>query len=141
MIGNTRRHERRRARRALLQVLFETDASGHALDDSLQFVLGLACLSEESNEFVRQLANQVAAHGKELDREIELHAPSWPVAQLPTVDRNILRLAIFEVRLGTETPPKVAINEAVELAKRFGSEGSRRFVNGVLGALMAASPS
>jgi len=132
---------RRKARRALLQVLYEVDTSGHALDNSLQWVLEQAHLGEQSDAFVRQLAHQVVAHYKELDDEIQRHAPSWPVEQLPVVDRNILRIAIYEVKLSKETPPKVAINEAVELAKHFSSESSRRFVNGVLGALMAASPS
>ena len=141
MSGSGWAHVRRKARRALLQVLYEVDASGHALDNSLQWVLEQAHLGEQSDAFVRQLAHQVVAHLKELDDEIQHHAPIWPVEQLPVVDRNILRIAIYEVKLSKETPPKVAINEAVELAKHFGSESSRRFVNGVLGALMAASPS
>ena len=141
MSGSGWAYVRRKARRALLQVLYEVDASGHALDNSLQWVLEQAHLGEQSDAFVRQLAHQVVAHLKELDDEIQRHAPIWPVEQLPVVDRNILRIAIYEVKLSKETPPKVAINEAVELAKHFSSESSRRFVNGVLGALMAASPS
>ena len=141
MSGSGWARVRRKARRALLQVLYEVDTSGHALDNSLQWVLEQARLGEQSDAFVRQLAHQVVAHYKELDDEIQRHAPSWPVEQLPVVDRNILRIAIYEVKLSKETPPKVAINEAVELAKHFSSESSRRFVNGVLGALMAASPS
>ena len=137
MGGNEWRHLRRKARRALLQVLYEVDASGHALDDSLRWVLEQARLGKESDAFVRQLAYQVVAHYKELDEEIQRYAPSWPVEQLPVVDRNILRIAIYEVKLSKETPPKVAINEAVELAKLFGSESSRRFVNGVLGTLLS----
>jgi len=141
MSGSGWAHARREARRALLQVLYEVDTSGHALDNSLQWVLEQAHLGEQSDAFVRQLAHQVLVHHKELDDEIQRHAPSWPVEQLPVVDRNILRIAIYEVKLSKETPPKVAINEAVELAKHFSGESSRRFVNGVLGALMAASPS
>ncbi|MEE8442123.1 MAG: transcription antitermination factor NusB [Dehalococcoidia bacterium] len=130
---------RRKARRALLQVLYEVDASGHTLDDSLQWVTEQARLGEEGAAFVHELACQILAHYEELDEEIRRHAPSWPVEQLPVVDRNILRIAIFEVKFSKETPPKVAINEAVELAKHFSGESSRRFVNGVLGAI-AASP-
>ena len=138
MGGSSWRHVRRKARRALLQVLYEVDSSDHTLDDSLRWVLEQTRLGEQSCAFVRQLAHQMVAHRKELDEEIQWYAPSWPVTQLPAVDRNILRIAIYEVKLAKETPPKVAINEAVELAKHFGSDSSPRFVNGVLGALMAA---
>ena len=141
MSGIERRHVRRNARRALLQVLYEVDASGHALDGSLHWVLEQAHLGKESDAFVHQLAHQVLAYRKELDEEIHRHAPIWPVEQLPVVDRNILRIAIYELKHSEETPPRVAINEAVELAKHFGGEGSPRFVNGVLGALMAETPS
>jgi len=141
MSGIERRHVRRNARRTLLQVLYEVDASGHTLDGSLCWVLEEAHLGKESDAFIRQLAHQVLAYRKELDEEIQQHAPIWPVEQLPVVDRNILRIAIYEVKHSEETPPRVAINEAVELAKHFGGEGSSRFVNGVLGALMTALPS
>ena len=137
MSSSGRRHIRRKARRALLQVLYEVDASGHALDDSLRWVLEQARLDQPSGAFVCQLARKVIAHRTELDQEIQRYASNWPVEQLPVIDRNILRIAIYEVELAQETPAKVAINEAVELAKHFGSEGSRRFVNGVLGTLVA----
>ena len=132
---------RRKARRALLQVLYEVDSSSHTLDDSIRWVLEQARLNKDSAAFVSQLAHQVSSHHEELDKEIQLYAPSWPVKQLPVVDRNILRIAIYEVKVAHDTPPKVAINEAVELAKQFGSESSQRFVNGVLGAFMSASVS
>jgi N utilization substance protein B len=127
---------RRWARRALLQVLYEVDSSGHAMDDTVSRVLEQTRLNKETRVFVQQLATQVMAHLEELGQEIQRHAPAWPLKQLPLVDRNILRIAIYEMKLGNDTPPKVAINEAVELAKHFGGEGSQRFVNGVLGAVM-----
>ncbi|MBI4201257.1 MAG: transcription antitermination factor NusB [Chloroflexi bacterium] len=129
---------RRKARRALLQVLCELDASGHTLDASVAWVFEQVPLSVGNESFVRERAKEVTAHRGKLDQEIQRHAPAWPVSQLPVVDRNILRIAIYEITLSTDTPPKVAINEAVELAKLFGSEGSRRFVNGVLGAIALA---
>ncbi|MBA7467259.1 Transcription antitermination protein NusB [subsurface metagenome] len=70
---------------------------------------------------------------------IQTYAPAWPVAQLATIDRNILRLAIFEISLNNRVPVKAAINEAVELAKTFGSENSAKFINGVLGTVSAQS--
>ncbi|MBC8429660.1 MAG: transcription antitermination factor NusB, partial [Dehalococcoidia bacterium] len=72
-----------------------------------------------------------------IDQHIKNFAPAWPVEQLPTVDRNMLRVAIFEILLNNNVPVKVAINEAVELAKMYGSDNSSKFVNGVLGSVSA----
>jgi N utilization substance protein B len=72
-----------------------------------------------------------------LDGYIARYAPEWPVEQIAIIDRNILRIAIFEILARSDTPLKVAINEAVELAKTFGSDSAPRFVNGVLGTLAA----
>jgi N utilization substance protein B len=86
----------------------------------------------------------VLKHKDELDELIATYAPEWPIDQMAIIDRNILRIALFEFLIDGGTPPKVAINEAVELAKRFGSDSSRRFVNGVLGTSLSqrgASPS
>ncbi|MFN2291384.1 MAG: transcription antitermination factor NusB, partial [Anaerolineae bacterium] len=74
---------------------------------------------------------------EDLDRLIGEYAPEWPVDQIAIIDRNILRIAIYEILVGDDTPTKVAINEAVELAKEYGSDSSGRFVNGVLGSLVA----
>ena len=139
MKGASRQRLRRRARRALLQVLYEVDASEHSLEDSLRWVLEHPSLDEEGVAFVQTTARSILGNRERIDREIERYAPAWPISQLPVVDRNILRIAIYEVTLAQETPPKVAINEAVELAKHFGSESLPRFVNGVLGALMATA--
>ncbi len=129
-----RRHPRRRARGALLQVLYGVDTTGHELENNLNWVLEQTHLSKENELFVRQLAEAILAHIQEIDVEIQKYAPNWPIHQLAVIDRNILRLAVYEMTFSSETPPGVAINEAVELAKRFGSESSGRFVNGVLGA-------
>jgi N utilization substance protein B len=136
-----RRYPRRRARGALLQVLYGVDTSGHELENSLNWVLDQTHLSKENELFVRQLAEGILAHMEEIDTKIQKYAPNWPVHQLAVIDRNILRLAVYEMTLSRETPPGVAINEAVELAKRFGSESSGRFVNGVLGAAAEAAQS
>lgn len=123
----------------MLQVLYGVDTTGHELEDSLNWVLEQTHLSKENELFVRQLAENILAHMEEIDAEIQKYAPNWPIHQLAVIDRNILRLAVYEMTLSNETPPGVAINEAVELAKRFGSESSGRFVNGVLGAAAAAA--
>ncbi len=87
---------------------------------------------------MRQLVSTVVRNRKALDALIQKHAPAWPVEQIAVIDRNILRMALVELSEAIGTPPKVAINEAVELAKIFGSDNSSRFVNGVLGAVLAA---
>jgi len=127
--------ERRKARRLALQALYEIDSAGHGVEEVVTRLLVEAGLSEASNAFVRELVDGVIQNKDRLDQSIQKFAPAWPVAQIPVVDRNILRLAIFEVLLDNRVPVKVAINEAVELAKTFGSDNSARFVNGVLGSV------
>lgn len=92
-------------------------------------------LDEKSSEFVHQIVQGVLPIVKELDQFIAEHAPEWPLEQVAVVDRNILRIALWELAVSDTIPIKVAINEAVELAKMFGSDSSPRFVNGVLGSL------
>ncbi len=91
----------------------------------------------EDLEFVRSLIHGVASHLKELDTIIEKAAPEWPIAQIPLVDRNVLRIGLFELLHANkeEVPPKVAINEAIELAKTFSGQISGKFINGVLGTV------
>lgn len=127
--------ERRKARRLALQALYEIDSAGHGVDEVLARLLVEAGLSQESNAFVRELVDGVIQNKDRLDQSIQKFAPAWPIKQIPVVDRNILRLAIFEILLDNRMPVKVAINEAVELAKTFGSDNSARFVNGVLGSV------
>lgn len=93
-------------------------------------------LSKAVETFSRHLVNGVIEHQSVLDIFIHRHAPEWPLDQMAYVDRNILRMAIFEFAVDGGTPIKVAINEAVELAKTFGSDSAPRFVNGVLGTLV-----
>ena len=120
-----------------MQTLYEVDLAGHRLDDACARLLDEeAELPQGSADYAFELAEGVSSRRDELDRSIHKFAPAWPVTQLPVVDRNILRLAIFEICFGHGIPPKVAINEAVELAKAFGSETSARFINGVLGSVM-----
>ncbi len=101
--------------------------------------LGLpALLSEQGSDFLLWLVAGVMTYRRRLNALIQRHAPEWPVDQLAIVDRNILRLAFYELGANqSETPPRVVIDEAVELAKIFGSDSSPRFVNGVLGAALA----
>jgi len=126
---------RRKARALALQMLYEIDTVGHKVEEVVNRLLAEAGLPEENATFTRELVNGVIQNKKDIDRHIRNFAPAWPIEQIPAIDRNILRLAIFEVLLDNKVPVKVAINEAVELAKTFGSENSSKFVNGVLGSV------
>ena len=128
------RHE---ARIVALQALFEMDCVGHPIAAVLEQRLAEMPLPEQGIQFARELVQGVTADITKLDRLIERYAPEWPVEQIAIIDRNILRIAIYKVLQSDGTPMKVAINEAVELAKQFGSDSSGRFVNGVLGSLVA----
>lgn len=128
---------RHQARIAALQALFEVDCAGHSAALAVEQRLDEAGLPEPGASFARQLALGVKAHQAQIDALIGRYAPEWPVDQIAIVDRNILRISIFELLMSEATPTKVAINEAVELAKQFGSDSSSRFVNGVLGSLVA----
>lgn len=89
----------------------------------------------EDKQFIRDLVNGTIENQKKIDAMITPAAPEWPIDQIAKVDRTILRLSIYELMVKREVPPKVAINEAVELAKAFGGENSSRFINGVLGTI------
>jgi len=90
-------------------------------------------LDEAGRTFARELIEGVAARDKALAEIIAAAAPDWPAAQMPKVDRNVLRIAIHEIIFGNETKPAIVIDDAVELGKCFGSDSSSRFINGVLG--------
>jgi len=126
---------RRQARVAALQALFEADNSGHSALEALLRIVDSQRVPPDSAAFAKELIEGVLAQQDEIDGVIAGAATAWPVAQLPAVDRNILRLAIRELLEDNGTPVKAAISEAVELAKQFGSESSAKFVNGVLGTI------
>lgn len=127
------KRERRRARSLALQALYEIDSVGHPEEEVIARYGG--DLSPEAREFMIQLVHGTLESESEIDVLLEESAPEWPISELAVIDRNILRLSIWELLIWGETPLKVAINEAVELAKRFGSDSAPRFVNGVLGTL------
>ncbi len=128
---------RTRARSVALQALYEIDVSGHQTGSVIQERLEEGELEPELVDFTRQIVMGVAPMFETLDRFIAEHAPEWPLDQVAIVDRNILRIALWEFAVYGKTPIKVVINEAVELAKTYGSDSSPRFVNGVLGSLAA----
>ena len=128
---------RHQARVKALQVLYEVDAVGHDARKIVERLKRESELPEETLQFTAKLVEGVAANQDVIDRMIGKYAPNWPVHQLSIIDRTVLRIAIFELKYNKETPSKAVANEAVELAKSFGSDSSTKFVNGVLGSLMA----
>jgi transcription antitermination protein NusB len=128
---------RRRARMAAVQALFELDFQERLGADVIDERLAEGKLTEENKNFARNLVAGVVHHREEIDARISAAAPQWPVHQIAHVDKNVLRLAIYELVFDNSAPAKVAISEAVELARLLGSATSPKFVNGVLGAVMA----
>ena len=128
---------RRKARAIALQALYEIDSVRRKAEAVVERLLAEGEFSEENKGFVRELVGGVVQNKDEIDGNIKRFAPAWPVEQIAMIDRNILRLAIFEILFNNKVPIKVAISEAVELAKSYGSESSSKFVNGVLGAVSA----
>jgi N utilization substance protein B len=126
---------RHKAREVALQVLYEIDAVGHKPEEAMKQILSRIEISPDIAEFSLELVNGTIKNREQLDQNIKDFAPAWPIDQISIVDRNILRLAIFEILHDNKIPVKVAINEAVELAKTFGSNNSSRFINGVLGSV------
>lgn len=128
------------SRSIVMQSLYEWDFSGKKPENLekivekniKEFGPGL-----EDKDFVWQLVNGVVSKLSDLDKIIEKAAPEWPIEQITIVDRNVLRIGLYELLYGNkeEVPPKVAINEAIELAKTFGGESSGKFINGVLGTV------
>ncbi len=127
--------KRRKARIAALKTLFEVDSVDHSPDHILERQLEDHSLPDDAAEFARHLVRGVMENYERLDEVIRKNAPAWPLEQVAAVDRNILRLAIYEVVIDNSVPMRAAINEAIELAKEFGGEASPKFVNGVLGSV------
>ncbi len=125
---------RRRARSVALKVLYELDSTAHQPGDVLTHRLADEKMVDEAAAFVRQLVTGVWQHREQLDRMIHDFAPEWPIDQMAVIDRNVLRIAIYEFDIARITPLKVAINEAIEMAKAYGADSAPRFINGVLGA-------
>ena len=125
-----------------LQTLYEEDFRRECADKAFKLAAVLARNIERYREtiddkaFIKQLVNGVAKHQSEIDDIIRPVAPEWPIEQIARIDRIVLRIGVYELLLAKDVPPKVAINEAVELAKAFGGDNSSKFINGVLGTVL-----
>ena len=126
------------ARTIAMQTLYEWDFNGRqpaTLPQLLEQNLKEFAPDFSDGDFARAIVNGVVENQEPIDALIVQYAPEWPLEQITIVDRNILRIGLFELKHAKDIPPKVAINEAIELAKSFGGESSGKFVNGVLGAI------
>ena len=130
---------RRRARVVSVQVLYETDRSRHNPIVVLERRLSDGILNLSSSDYSRLLINGILENREKIDKIVAEYATAWPINQIAVVDKNILRIAVFEIIFGGDVPYKVAINEAIELSKIYGADSSSAFVNGVLGSLMDSS--
>jgi N utilization substance protein B len=129
---NQQRHQ---ARELAIQILYEVDVTDHSADEVLARTRAQHAPQEPAFDYLTQLVRGVQRDRDRVDEYLGAAAPAFPVPQLATVDRNILRVAIFELLRQPEVPPKAAINEAIELAKAYGGDNSGKFVNGVLGTV------
>ena len=128
---------RRQGRMIALQTLYEYDTTQHAAADILERHAAQRHLPPRVVDFAKELLQGVLDHLPEIDGQIEKAAQEWPLQQMAKIDKNILRLAIYEILFNNTVPARAAINEAVELAKTFGSDTSSRFINGVLGTIFS----
>jgi len=129
--------KRRKARELALQILFQADVGNLPVDEAIETTLtDVTNLDKEICDYVVQLVRGIWQRKSELDSQIQSVTPHWTVERMAAVDRNLIRMALYEMLHVPNVPYRVAINEAVELAKEYGSTESRRFVNGVLGALV-----
>jgi len=129
---------RRKARIAALQGLYELDCTRHKAEETSARLKAGETLTQEALDFSEELVKGVLQYKSELDAFIKKFAPAFPIEQMAIIDKSILRLAIFEILFSDKTPLKAAINEAVELAKDFGSDSSPRLVNGILGSMTSS---
>lgn len=127
---------RTKARSIALQVLYEVDISGHKPGSVLVNRFDRLKMDDEHKQFISEIVSGVVKYSSILDEFIADFAPDWPLEQVAVIDRNLLRQSLWEIAVYQKTPVKVVVNEAVELAKIYGSEGSSRFINGVLGGLI-----
>ena len=119
-----KRHE---AREKALQVLFQLDNTDLTVEEAMGHIKG-----QPTNAFYEKIVTGTAEHLEEIDATLEQHLEKWSLARLPKIERTVLRLAVYELLYMPETPKRVVLNEAIELCKTFGDEGSSKFVNGVL---------
>ncbi|HED00646.1 MAG TPA: transcription antitermination factor NusB [Proteobacteria bacterium] len=129
---------RRKARESVLQILYEMDLTGLGAEKAMAAFCSSFKIPEQAHDFCLRLVTGVETHREQIDTLVNEHSEHWRLNRMSRVDRNILRLAAFELLYCDDIPPKVTINEAVELGKKFGTEDSGPFINGILDAIYDA---
>ncbi len=133
--------KRTQGRENALKVMYQKEMTGEKADVALvRFFETQPKMEKELRAFIEKLVEGVECGADELDKRVEVVAENWSMKRMAVLDRNILRMAVYEMTEMTETPPKVVINEAVNLAKKYSGENSGKFVNGILDKLMRKSP-
>ena len=127
---------RRRSRELALQVLYQWDITGHDAAKALVQLEDPFSPAHGKDEFAERIVLGVLAHREEIDRFVEHYSDHWRLERMTVIDRNLLRLATFELLYCDDIPPKVTLNEAIDLGKRFGSEESSAFINGILDRIL-----
>ncbi|HEX2954305.1 MAG TPA: transcription antitermination factor NusB [Bacillota bacterium] len=127
---------RRQARELAFQALFQIDLGRNTPDFALRYACNESDLTDKSREFLEDMVNGTARHAKEIDDLLTRFSEGWPLERMSGTDRNILRMALYELIYREDIPVSVTVNEAVELAKHFGDEESGKFVNGILGNII-----
>ena len=131
---------RRIARELAFQILFQVDIGRNPWQEILTRVIAENELPEKSRVFLEELVSGTIANLSAVDAQIKKYAQDWKLERMANTDRNILRLAVFELKFQQDIPVGATVNEAVELSKRYGDEESGKFVNGILGALVKDDP-
>ncbi|MDY6987167.1 MAG: transcription antitermination factor NusB [Thermodesulfobacteriota bacterium] len=126
---------RRRSRELAMQVLFQMEANGDDSRESIELFCEHFQVPKKAKPFFLRLVEGVKACQDEIDRLIEHYSDNWKIARMSGVDRNLLRLAVYELLYCEDIPPRVSINEAIDIGKKFGTEHSSAFINGILDSI------
>ncbi|MEE4603128.1 MAG: transcription antitermination factor NusB [Desulfobacteraceae bacterium] len=129
---------RRQARELAMQALFYMDIRKDASEETLEYFCGCFCPSKKSRPFFRKLVNGVLGTKEQIDALVERHSQNWNISRMSCVDRNVMRIAVYEMLYCDDIPPKVSINEAVDIGKKFGTQESGAFINGIMDSIREA---
>ncbi|MDQ1317315.1 MAG: 3,5-nucleoside bisphosphate phosphatase [Candidatus Poribacteria bacterium] len=128
--------KRSKARESVLQILYQIDVTGDPVDTVLNQYWHTRNRNPEVVDFANEIVKGTTEHFSEIDVIISQHSESWEISKMPIIDRNILRFAIYEILYVDDIPPKVTIDEAVDLANNYGTPNSGKFINGILDKIM-----
>lgn len=132
--------KRRDTRQIILQILFQMDFTKIGPDEAIEYMLEEHEINEDELNFIKEIVYGTNENIINLDKEITKYTKGWTIDRLPNIDRSILRMSTYELLYKNDTPVKVVLNEAIELAKLFGSDDSPKFINGVLGSIVKKNP-